>query len=77
MQTQSLKAKLRDALDCAGRITDDPHMLVIEAMTAFEHNIGVSSEVQNKVAVQAACPDSGTPINPAGYLPSRVACQIR
>jgi heme oxygenase len=81
MQTQSLKAKLRDALDCAGRVTDDPHMLVIEAMTAFEHNIGVSSEVQNKVqnraAVQAACPDSRTPINPGGYLPSRVACQIR
>ena len=43
-----LKARLRDALDCAGRVTDDPHMLVIEAMTAFEHNIGVSREVQSR-----------------------------
>jgi heme oxygenase len=45
--TQTLKYELRDALDHAGRITDDPHMLVVEAMTAFEHNIGVSREVRD------------------------------
>lgn len=44
--TQRLKQSMRDALDHAGRITDDPHKLVIEAMTAFEHNICVSREVK-------------------------------
>lgn len=48
VETHTLKARLRDALDRAGRVTDDPHVLVIEAMTAFEHNIGVSREVQSK-----------------------------
>jgi heme oxygenase len=46
--TKMLKDDLRDALDRAGRVTDDPHMLVVEAMTAFEHNIGVSQEVRYK-----------------------------
>jgi hypothetical protein len=45
---------MRDALDLAGRITDDPHKLVIEAMTAFEHNIFVSREV--KVRTRASLP---------------------
>jgi heme oxygenase len=53
IHAQTLKAKLRDALDCAGRVTDDPHMLVIEAMTAFEHNIRISKEVKNKAVLQA------------------------
>lgn len=48
IDTQILKRELRDALDHAGRLTDDPHKLVIEAMTAFEHNIGVSREVRGK-----------------------------
>jgi heme oxygenase (biliverdin-producing, ferredoxin) len=45
---KTLKGELRAALDHAGRISDDPHMLVVEAMTAFEHNIGVSREVRDK-----------------------------
>jgi heme oxygenase len=52
--TQTAKARLRDALDRTGRVTDDPHTLVIEAMTAFAHNIAVSREVQDKAAVKLA-----------------------
>jgi heme oxygenase len=54
IDTQILKRDMRDALDLAGRITDDPHKLVIEAMTAFEHNIFVSREV--KVRTRASLP---------------------
>jgi heme oxygenase len=46
----ALKVKMRDALDRAERFTDDPHMLVIEAMSAFEYNIGVSREVHDALA---------------------------
>ncbi len=54
VETHILKARLRDALDSAGRVTDDPHMLVIEAMTAFEHNIAVSREVQSRAGTTGA-----------------------
>jgi heme oxygenase len=54
IEAHVLKARLRDALDRAGRVTDDPHMLVIEAMTAFEHNIVVSREVQRQAGAADA-----------------------
>lgn len=53
--TRTLKDDLRAALDRAGRITDDPHMLVIEAMTAFEHNIAVSRAVQDRMRANTSC----------------------
>lgn len=76
--TQTLKVELRDALDHAGRITDDLHMLVIEAMTAFEHNIVVSRAVREEIPrIVPHSRENAETRKFAGYLPSRVACQIR
>ena len=49
LDAQTLKAEMRDALNHAGRISDDEETLVAEAIAAFEHNICVSREVQNLV----------------------------
>jgi heme oxygenase len=49
LDAQALKAEMRDALNHAGRVSDDEDSLVAEAIAAFEHNIGVSREVQNLV----------------------------
>jgi heme oxygenase len=49
VDTKILKRELREALDRAGRMTDDPHKLVIEAMNAFEHNIAVSRNVRDRM----------------------------
>jgi heme oxygenase len=53
---QTLKTEMRDALDRAGRIAEDPEMLVLEAISAFQHNIDVSREVQEKAGAIASAP---------------------
>jgi heme oxygenase len=54
IDTQILKRELREALDRAGRMTDDPHKLVIEAMNAFEHNIAISGNVRDRMAAEVS-----------------------
>jgi heme oxygenase len=46
----AFKSELREAIDLAGRMVDDPEALVIEALAAFEHNIRISRDVQTAVA---------------------------
>ncbi len=58
LDVQSLKTDMRDALDRAGRIAEESDCLVMEAISAFEHNIWISREVQDKAAVPAAAPAS-------------------
>lgn len=55
-EAQTLKTEMRDALDRAGRLAEDPEILVLEAISAFEHNINVSREVQEKAGAKASAP---------------------
>ncbi len=57
LDPHSLKTGMRDALDQAGCVSDDPEMLVLEAISAFEHNIDVSREVQEHASATVSAPD--------------------